>query len=75
MVIFQGVVTLAPVVPVSELLAMSAEKLKCATSCSCRGPGGGVIAHTTGHKCMTVQQRYIREGKLFNENAASAVGL
>jgi hypothetical protein len=34
-----------------------------------------VIAQTTGHKSMTVLRRYIREGSLFNENAASAVGL
>jgi hypothetical protein len=34
-----------------------------------------VIAQTTGHKSMTVLRRYIREGNLFNENAASAVGL
>ena len=34
-----------------------------------------VIAQTTGHKSMTVLRRYTREGNLFNENAASAVGL
>jgi hypothetical protein len=34
-----------------------------------------VIAQTTGHKSMTMLRRYIREGSLFNENAASAVGL
>jgi hypothetical protein len=34
-----------------------------------------VIAQTTGHKSMTVLRRYIREGNLFNENAAAAVGL
>jgi hypothetical protein len=34
-----------------------------------------MIAATTGHKSMTVLRRYIREGNLFNENAASAVGL
>jgi hypothetical protein len=34
-----------------------------------------VIPATTGHKSMTVLRRYIREGNLFNENAASAVGL
>jgi hypothetical protein len=33
-----------------------------------------LIVRTTGHKSMTVQRRYIREGNLFNENAASAVG-
>ena len=34
-----------------------------------------VIAQTTGHKSMTVLLRYIREGRLFNEEAATAVGL
>jgi len=29
----------------------------------------------TGHKSMTVLWRYIREENLFNENAATAVGL
>jgi hypothetical protein len=33
-----------------------------------------VIPATTGHRSMTVLRRYIREGNLFNENAASAVG-
>jgi hypothetical protein len=28
-----------------------------------------------GHKSMTVLRRYIREGNLFNENAASVVRL
>jgi hypothetical protein len=30
---------------------------------------------TTGHKSMTMLRRYMREGNLFNENAAWAVGL
>jgi hypothetical protein len=34
-----------------------------------------VIAQTTGHKSMTVLRRCIREGDLFRENAAAAVGL
>lgn len=34
-----------------------------------------VIAQTTGHKSMTMLRPYIREGSLFNENAAAAVGL
>jgi hypothetical protein len=35
-----------------------------------------VIAQTTGHKSMTTGlRRYTREGSLFNENAAAAVGL
>ena len=34
-----------------------------------------VIAATTGHKGTAMLRRYIREGSLFRENAASAVGL
>ncbi len=29
----------------------------------------------TGHKSVAVARRYIREGSLFRENAAAAVGL
>jgi len=40
---------------------------------------GGVqeraIAATTRRKSMTVLRRYMREGNMFNENAAAAVGL
>ena len=34
-----------------------------------------VIALQTGHKSMAILRRYIREGSLFRENAAAAVGL
>jgi integrase len=34
-----------------------------------------VIAEQTGHKGTAMLRRYIREGSLFRENAASAVGL
>jgi hypothetical protein len=34
-----------------------------------------VSAATTGHKGTAMLRRYIREGSLFRENAASAVGL
>ncbi|MGD0945752.1 MAG: hypothetical protein ABR972_16010 [Acidimicrobiales bacterium] len=34
-----------------------------------------VIAGQTGHKGTAMLRRYIREGSLFRENAASAVGL
>jgi integrase len=34
-----------------------------------------VIAATTGHRGTAMLRRYIREGSLFRENAASAVGL
>jgi site-specific recombinase XerD len=46
-----------------------------ATAAASAGVQERVIAQTTGHKSMTVLRRYIREGSLFNENAASAVGL
>jgi len=46
-----------------------------ATAAAAAGVQERVIAQTTGHKSMTVLRRYIREGNLFNENAASAVGL
>jgi site-specific recombinase XerD len=46
-----------------------------ATAAAAAGVQERVIAATTGHKSMTVLRRYIREGNLFNENAASAVGL
>src|SRR5580698_10102171 len=45
-----------------------------ATSAAAAGVQERVIAQTTGHRSMTVLRRYIREGNLFNENAASAVG-
>jgi integrase len=46
-----------------------------ATAAAAAGVQERVIAQTTGHKSMTVLRRYIGEGTLFNENAASAVGL
>ena len=46
-----------------------------ATAAASAGVQERVIAQTTGHKSMTVLRRYIREGSLFNENAAAAVGL
>jgi site-specific recombinase XerD len=46
-----------------------------ATAAASAGVQERVIAQTTGHKSMTVLRRYIREGNLFNENAAAAVGL
>ena len=46
-----------------------------ATSAAAAGVQERVIAQTTGHKSMAVLRRYIGEGDLFNENAASAVGL
>ena len=46
-----------------------------ATAAAAAGIPERVIAQTTGHKSMTVLRRYIREGDMFRENAAAAVGL
>ncbi|MGH7732529.1 MAG: site-specific integrase, partial [Gemmatimonadales bacterium] len=46
-----------------------------ATSAAAAGVPERIIAATTRHKSMTVLRRYIREGDLFRENAAAAVGL
>lgn len=46
-----------------------------ATQAAKNGVSERVIAQTTGNKSMTVLRRYIREGNLFSENAAAAVGL
>src|ERR1017187_5533146 len=46
-----------------------------ATSAAAAGVPERVIAEQTGHKGTVMLRRYIREGSLFRENAASAVGL
>jgi integrase len=46
-----------------------------ATSAAAVGVPERVIANQTGHKGTAMLRRYIREGSLFRENAASAVGL
>jgi integrase len=46
-----------------------------ATSAAAVGVPERVIAQQTGHKGTTMLRRYIREGSLFREYAASAVGL
>ena len=46
-----------------------------ATSAAAAGVEERVIAQQTGHRSMTVLRRYIREGELFRQNAAAAVGL
>jgi len=46
-----------------------------ATSATAAGVPERVIAQQTGHKGTAMLRRYIREGSLFRENAASAVGL
>ncbi len=46
-----------------------------ATSAAAAGVPERVIAEQTGHRGIAMLRRYIREGSLFRENAASAVGL
>jgi integrase len=46
-----------------------------ATAAAAAGVPERVIANQTGHRGTAMLRRYIREGSLFRENAASAVGL
>jgi integrase len=46
-----------------------------ATAAAAAGVSERAIANTTGHKGTAMLRRYIREGSLFRENAAAAVGL
>jgi len=46
-----------------------------ATAAAASGVTQRVIAEQTGHKGTAMLRRYIREGSLFRENAAGAVGL
>jgi len=46
-----------------------------ATSAARAGAREAEIMSQTGHKSLTVLRRYIRRGSLFNENAASKLGL
>jgi len=46
-----------------------------ATAAAAAGVPERVIASTTGHRGTAMLRRYIREGSLFRENAAAAVGL
>ena len=46
-----------------------------APSAAATGVPERIIAEQTGHKGTVMLRRYIREGSLFRENAASAVGL
>ena len=46
-----------------------------ATAAAAAGVSERAIAATTGHKGTAMLRRYIREGSLFRENAAAAVGL
>jgi len=46
-----------------------------ATSAAAAGVSERAIMNQTGHKSVVVARRYIREGSLFRDNAAAAVGL
>ncbi len=46
-----------------------------ATSAAAAGVSERAIMAQTGHRSVTIARRYIREGSLFRENAASVVGL
>ena len=46
-----------------------------ATSAAAAGVSERAIMAQTGHTSLTIVRRYIREGSLFRENAAAAVGL
>jgi integrase len=46
-----------------------------ATSAAAAGVGEHDIMRQTGHRSVTVLRRYIRDGNLFRNNAAAAVGL
>lgn len=46
-----------------------------ATSAAAAGVSERAIMKTTGHRSVAMVRRYIRDGELFRENAAAAVGL
>jgi integrase len=46
-----------------------------ATSAASAGVSERAIMQQTGHRSVAMVRRYIREGSLFNENAAAGVGL
>ncbi len=46
-----------------------------ATQAAMNGAGERQIAKTTRHKSQRVLRRYIRDGKLFRDNASSTLGL
>lgn len=46
-----------------------------ATSAAAAGVEERVIAQQTGHRSLPILRRYIRDGELFRQNAAAAVGL
>ncbi|HSH80768.1 MAG TPA: tyrosine-type recombinase/integrase, partial [Herpetosiphonaceae bacterium] len=46
-----------------------------ATSAAAAGVSERAIMAQTGHRSVAIARRYIREGSLFRENAAAAVGL
>jgi integrase len=46
-----------------------------ATSAAAAGASERAIMAQTGHRSVTMVRRYIRDGELFRDNAAAAVGL
>jgi integrase len=46
-----------------------------ATSAAAAGASERSIMNQTGHKSLPMVRRYIRDGSLFRDNAAAAVGL
>lgn len=46
-----------------------------ATSAAMNGASERSIMNQTGHKSLNMVRRYIREGNIFNENAAARIGL
>ena len=59
----------------ADLSELPDRPLRAGLATAAAGVQERVIAQTTGHKSMTVLRRSIREGSLFNESAAAAVGL
>jgi integrase len=54
---------------------VAGHSLRAGLATSAAAAGVPDIAEQTGHKGTAMLRRYIREGSLFRENAASAVGL
>jgi integrase len=59
----------------SSLYAGHSLRAGLATSAAAAGVSERAIQAQTGHRSVAMLRRYIREGSLFRENAAAAVGL
>ena len=57
------------------LALTGAEPALVASTVPAAGVSERAIMNQTGHKSVAIARRYIREGSLFQENAAAAVGL